>query len=144
MSDSRRRVLALDLGQARIGLALSDPLRLTAQPLASLSRRAERSDLDELQRLVEDSDVSHVVVGLPLLLSGAEGSGAAGARRFADLLRQRLPAVEVELWDERLTTVQAERMLAGAGVRGQRRRKVVDAVAAVLILQGYLDAHAIR
>lgn len=141
MSRTQQRVLALDLGQARIGLALSDPLGLTAQPLESLSRSNERRDLDRLQSIVQEFEVGRVVVGLPLLLSGAEGSGAVGARRFAERLRQRLAAVEVDLWDERLTTVQAERTLASGQVKAKRRRQVVDALAAVLILQSYLDAH---
>jgi putative Holliday junction resolvase len=81
------------------------------------------------------------VIGLPLLLSGDEGTAARSAREFAERLSRRLPGLSVELWDERLTTVEVERMLIAADVRRKKRKQVVDKLAAVLILQGYLDAH---
>jgi putative Holliday junction resolvase len=134
------RVLALDLGRVRIGLALSDPLGLTANPLETLKSIGARADVERLVRLAQEHGVTRIVVGLPLLLSGEEGDGARSARRFAARLRARLREVEVELWDERLTTVQAERTLISAGVSRRKRRRVVDGLAAVLILQSYLEA----
>jgi putative Holliday junction resolvase len=136
------RVLAIDLGDVRVGLALSDPLGITAQPFETLERRGERQDLDRLAEHVQRNDVRRVVVGLPLLMSGEEGTRARGAREFAARLAARLGQVQVELWDERLTTVQAERALLAGDVRRRKRREVVDRLAAVLILQSWLDARA--
>jgi len=136
------RVLALDLGEVRIGLALSDPLGVVAHPLETLASDGARRDLERVERLIRDREVVRVVVGLPLHMSGDEGSGAAAARRFAARLRGRVPGVEVVLWDERLTTVQAERAMRAANVRRGKRREVIDGLAAVLILQNYLDSRS--
>jgi putative Holliday junction resolvase len=136
----RGRVLAIDLGEARIGLALSDPLRMIAQPLEVHRCVGPRRDLARIASLVREREVDTVVIGLPRLLSGAEGEAAAAARRFADELRGRLSGVAVELWDERLSTVEVERMLVEADVGRARRRAVRDALAAAVILQGYLDS----
>jgi putative Holliday junction resolvase len=144
LSEGGGRLLGIDLGEARIGLALSDPLGLTAQPLEPLVRTALRRDLRRLAELISSNDVVTVVVGLPLLLSGAEGEAARRAREFADALRRRTPGTEVVLWDERLTTAEAERTMIQGGVRRRRRRRVVDGLAAVLILQGYLEARETR
>lgn len=143
MRGSGARVLALDLGEVRIGLAVSDPLGVTAQPLGFLRRHGEASDALSIRALVEEHGAGRVVVGHPLLLSGDRGSRAEHAERFAERLRSRLPGdVAVVLWDERLTTAEAERILLSDGVRRRRRREVVDAMAAVLILQSWLDARA--
>ena len=139
MNPAPGRILAIDLGRARIGLALSDPLGLTAQPLETLERVGPRRDLQALARRVEASEVGTVVVGLPRLMSGKEGRQARDAREFAHRLGRRIPGVRVELWDERLTTVQAERTMISGKVRRAKRRQIVDGLAAVLILQGYLD-----
>ena len=132
----------IDFGEARIGLALSDPLGLSAQPLESMTCVGPRKDANRIASIAREREVRTIIVGLPLLLSGEEGQSAKSARAFAERLRQRLGSVRVELWDERLSTVQAERTLISAGVRRRRRRAVVDAVAAVLILQNYLDSGA--
>jgi len=134
------RILAVDPGEVRIGLALSDALGISVHPLEPLRSSGAHRDVDAIGRIAEEQEVVRVLVGLPLLLSGEEGQGAAAARRLAARLRSRLPEVDVQLWDERLTTVQAERMLIGAGVKRQRRREVVDGLAAVLILKSYLDS----
>jgi putative Holliday junction resolvase len=139
VTQPRGRVLALDLGDVRIGLAVSDELWIVAQPAGILKRTRDRADLAAIARLVAEHGVSSVVVGYPLLLSGEEGERARMARETADRLRESL-AVPVELWDERLTTAQAERALIADGVRRQRRRQVVDSLAAVLILQSWLDS----
>ena len=133
-------VLAIDLGKARIGLALSDPDGRMAMPLATLVRRNRKKDLAELKQVVSDHRVRCAVVGLPLLMSGEEGDAAAGARSFAERLRAAVSGLEVELWDERLTTVEAERMLAEREVPSRRRKAMVDSLAAMVILQSYLDA----
>jgi len=134
-------VLALDLGEVRIGLALSDPLGLTAQPLETLQRIGIRKEMNRLAALIAEREVGRVVVGLPLQLSGEEGSAAIQAREFAERLSRRVPGISIELWDERLTTAEAERTLIAADVRRSKRKRVIDQLAAVLILQGYLDSH---
>lgn len=132
------RALGLDLGSVRVGVALTDPLGLTAQPFGLLKRRELNRDLAPLLALVASHDVTTIVVGHPLLLSGAEGASAADAARFVERIAP-VVAIPVVLWDERLTTVQAERALREGGVRGPRRRELVDAAAAALMLQSWLD-----
>ncbi|HKQ61447.1 MAG TPA: Holliday junction resolvase RuvX [Candidatus Polarisedimenticolaceae bacterium] len=142
MSEPAARVLAVDLGDAHIGLALSDPLRITAQPLETLHVAGPRQALEQVAARARSAEAATVVVGLPLLMSGEAGERALGARRFAEALSERLgQAVRVELWDERLTSVQAERTMLAGNVRRKRRKLAVDAMAAVLILQSWLDAH---
>ncbi len=141
MSDAASRILALDLGDARIGLALSDDLGITAQPVGFQTRVGPRADVEAIRKLIGRHEVARVVIGYPLLLSGRPGSRAAAAEEMASRLRAAVPNVPVELWDERLTTVQAERAMLEGNVRRKRRREVVDSLAAVLILQSYLDAH---
>lgn len=142
MSRDAACILAVDLGSVRIGLALSDRLGLAAYPLGALQRKGARRDFTELRKLVQEHEVTRAVVGLPLLMSGEEGSAAVQARSFADKLRAAVDGLDVEMWDERLTTVEAERLLAEAKVKRRRRRQVVDSLAATLILQSYLDARA--
>jgi putative Holliday junction resolvase len=131
----------VDLGTVRIGLALSDPLGMTAQPAGVLVRRALAADLASLAAYVRDREVERVIVGHPRRLSGEVGPAAARAEAFARRLGHALGAVPVELWDERLTTAEAERTLVAADVSRRRRRQVVDAMAAALILQAWMDAH---
>ena len=130
-------MLGLDLGQARIGVAISDPARLLAVPMGTV-RTGAPGDVQAIAALVRDHAVTLVVVGLPLRLSGERGPEAAHAERFAQALGGFL-GVPVELQDERLSTVEAERGLRTAGVAGRRRREVIDQSAATLILQSYLD-----
>lgn len=139
MSGGPGRVLAIDLGTVRVGLALSDPLRITGQPMGHLERRILGKDLRALIDIVTEKDVSTVVLGHPLLMSGVAGERAQDAEKFAERLRAALPC-PVLLWDERLTTVQAERALREGNVDGRKRRLVVDAAAAALLLQSWLDA----
>ncbi len=133
------RVLALDLGARRIGLALSDPLRLTAQGLDTLERRNKRQDLNFLKSLARRYGVSLVVVGNPVQMNGSEGSQSRHAREFAGQLERHL-GIEVRLWDERLTSVEAHRVLRETGMEATRRRQAVDRLAAVLLLQSFLDS----
>lgn len=131
------RILGLDLGDARIGVAISDPERRLAVPVGTV-RTGAPADLKAIADLVHSQGVTLVVVGHPLLLSGETGTEARHAEAFADALRSFL-GIEVVLHDERLSTVEAERALREAGVRGRDRRRVVDRSAATVILQAYLD-----
>jgi putative Holliday junction resolvase len=134
---SKGRVLGLDLGEARIGVAISDPDRRVAVPLGTVPAGAPQ-DLKAISKIVSENDVSLVVVGHPLSMSGARGPQADKAEKFADALRAILP-VPVELHDERLSTVEADRGLRDAGAPGRKRRAVVDRSAATVILQSFLD-----
>lgn len=129
--------LGIDPGDARIGVATSDPSGFLATPVETVRRG--RGDVRRLAQLVTELEAVEVVVGLPRSLSGAEGPAAAKAREFAALLARRVAPVPVRLCDERLTTVSAESMLREQGRRGAKRRAVVDQAAAVLILQTALD-----
>lgn len=132
------RALGLDLGRVRIGVAVS--AGAVATPLTVIHRtRSRRSDHDAIADLVRDEAADVVVIGLPISLSGADGPAAKGARAEARALASVL-AVPVELWDERWSTVTAERALREGGVRGPARRRVVDQIAAAVILQSWLDA----
>ena len=131
------RVLGLDLGQARIGVAISDPARRVAIPLGTV-RTGPPQDLQTIGSLVREHQVVEVVVGLPLKLSGGRGQAAALAETFAEVLREAF-GLPVSLQDERLSTVEADRGLKAAGASGRDRRRVVDRSAAAIILQAYLD-----
>jgi putative Holliday junction resolvase len=133
------RVLGLDLGQSRIGVAISDDARRVAVPFGTVHTGAP-DDVKAIARIVAENGVTEIVVGLPLSLSGASGEGADHARKFAEALRGFL-GISVALQDERLSTVEAERGLREAGVGGRSRRAVVDQSAAAIILQSYLDRH---
>ena len=141
MTETKRRVLAIDLGTVRVGLALSDPLRITGQPMGWIPRKSLRDDLLPLTEIIDAHDVETVVVGHPLLMSGIAGEGAVDAQAFALRLRGELTC-SVVLWDERLTTVQAQRALLEGNVSRKNRRNIVDATAAALLLQSWLDAQA--
>ncbi|QIK76743.1 Holliday junction resolvase RuvX [Nocardioides piscis] len=129
--------LGLDPGDARIGVARSDPSGVLATPLETVRRG--RGDVARLRRLVTETEAVEVVVGLPRSLSGGEGPSALKVREFATLLARQIDPVPVRLCDERLTTVSAESMLRDRGRKGADRRSVVDMAAAVLILQNALD-----
>ena len=136
------RVLALDWGTKRFGVALSDPLRLIAQPLTTLTRRpGRRPPVREIVELVARHAVALVVVGLPLGLDGEEGEAAGEARALGEAV-QRRSGVPVTFWDERLSTALALRSARAAGVRDRDSRERIDQMAAVAILQHYLDAQA--
>lgn len=135
--------LGVDVGTVRVGVARSDPSGILATPLVTLARdKAGNTDIAELAGLVREYEAVGVVVGLPRTLAGREGPSAAMAREYADLLAAAIRPVPVELADERLTTVSAERKLVGSGVRGSRaKRAVIDQAAAVELLQQWLDTH---
>jgi putative Holliday junction resolvase len=131
------RILGLDLGQSRIGVAISDPDRRVAVPLGTV-RTGAPEDIKAIAAMVREQGIVAIVVGQALSLSGRKGEAADHAEKFAQALRDFLK-LPVFLQDERLTTVEADRQLADAGLRGRDRRRVVDQTAATLILQAYLD-----
>jgi putative holliday junction resolvase len=139
-SGAAGRVMGLDLGDARIGVAISDPDRRVAVPFGTIHVGQPPGELRAIAALVAENTVSVVVLGHPRSLSGASGPSAKHAEAFADALRQAI-SVPVELQDERLSTTEAERVLREAGVKGRDRRRVVDRTAAAVILQAWLDSH---
>jgi putative holliday junction resolvase len=136
---SQRRILALDFGSKRIGLAITDELGLTAQGLPTLLRTNKRNDLDHLRRVIKQYEVGELLMGLPLRLSGATGIQSDKVEVFAEELRKKFK-LPVHLFDERLTSVQANRVLRESEMSIRRRAEVVDQLAAVLILQAFLEA----
>jgi len=135
------RVLGLDVGSKTIGVAVSDPLGITAQGLPTIRRQNKKSDFGQLQRLITEYTVTEIVVGYPLRMSGMEGVQGERMQRFADKLRAKF-SLPVHLWDERLTSAEANRVLRSSEISIQRRGEAVDRLAAVLILQNWLDARA--
>lgn len=134
------RVLGLDLGDARIGVAVSDPERRLAVPVGTVHVGQPPGELKAVAALVSEHDATLLVIGLPRSMSGEEGARAALAREFGSALGA-IVRVPIEFQDERLSTVEAERALREAGVTGRDRRRVVDRSAATVILQAWLDAH---
>ena len=132
------RILALDFGSRNIGLALSDELGMTAQGLPTYRRTNKRNDFDHLRRLIRQYDIAEIVIGLPLRMSGSEGVQAERVHAFADELRRKFK-LPVHLFDERLTSVEANRVLRQTNMSIRRRGEVVDQLAAVLILQAFLE-----
>ncbi|MEE8110338.1 MAG: Holliday junction resolvase RuvX [bacterium] len=132
------RILAVDLGSRRIGLAVSDPLGITAQPVPTLKAETWEADVEAVARIAADRGAKAIVVGLPLRMNGKAGKEAQRAERFADALR-RQTGLAVHTWDERLTTVASEKALIEAGHRRKKRRAMIDSTASILILQGFLD-----
>ena len=132
------RVLGVDFGERRIGLAVSDELGVTARPLHAIESRGYRADAAQVAEVARAQEAGAIVIGLPLHMSGETSPLAKRARRFAQALRAATKA-PVELWDERLSTVEAEQAMAQAGLKRAKRRDQVDAAAAAVILQSYLD-----
>ena len=137
------RTMALDVGTVRIGVALTDPLGYTAQPLLTLWRRSRGEDLRNLLRLIRKHEVTRVVVGNPLHLSGEVSAWARKVQEFAAELHRRAQ-IPVELFDERLTSVAAHEILNEAGVPRQQRATIIDQVAAVVILRDWMSAQATK
>ena len=137
------RVLGIDPGTVRIGLALSDPSGVIASPLSVLTRRSTAEDMAALRTLVAEHEVERVVIGLPRLMDGRLDAAAAAAQEFGNQLARTIGR-PVEYWDERLTTVAAERYLVAQGKRRRQRRADVDRMAAALLLQSYLDYRGSR
>lgn len=134
------RILGLDVGARRIGMAVSDLLGITAQGIETLQRKNKRLDFERLGAVIREYQVREIVVGLPLRMSGAEGTQAAKVQDFAAELRKRF-RLPVHLWDERLTSVEANRLLRETDLSIEKRGSAVDRMAAVLILQGWMEAN---
>jgi putative Holliday junction resolvase len=128
----------MDVGSRRIGLAVSDPLGITAQGIETLERRNKRTDFGILERVIKRYEVGEIVVGYPLQMSGNTGAQSEKMAAFAEELRRRF-ALPVHLWDERLTTAEAHRILDETEMSTRRRGEVIDQMAAVLILQSFLE-----
>ena len=138
------RVMGLDYGSKTIGVAVSDPMGLTAQGIETITREEEnklRKSLRRIEELVKEYQVEEIVLGFPKNMNNTIGERAEKSLQLKETLERRL-GLPVIMWDERLTTVEADRTLIEAGVRRENRKKYVDMIAAVFILQGYLDAKA--
>lgn len=131
--------MALDLGEKRIGIALSDPTRTIAAPYAVIGRKSRAEDVARYAQLIAERKVTLLVIGLPITLAGEEGQRAAWVRNYAATLAEQLP-VPILFHDESLTTIEAETSLRAQGKRGRKVKEQVDAVAAAIILQSWLDA----
>jgi putative Holliday junction resolvase len=136
------RILAIDYGSRRMGLAVSDGLGITAQGLETLERKNKRSDFARLERVIREYQVAEIVLGNPLRMSGEEGTQSRKVADFAAELRRRFE-LPVHLWDERLTSSEANRLLRESEVSLQRRAQAVDRMAATLILQSFLQARSV-
>ena len=135
------RILGLDYGSKTVGVAVSDPLGLTAQKVETIWRKQEnklRRTLARIEELIAEYEVEKIVLGFPKNMNNTVGERAEKALEFGEMLKKRT-GLEVIMWDERLTTVEADRTLIEAGVRRENRKQYLDGIAAVFILQGYLD-----
>jgi len=135
------RILGLDVGSKTIGVAVSDPLGITAQGLETIRRQNKRMDFERLEKVIQKYEVAEIVIGYPLRLSGGEGTQAEKMQSFARTIQERFH-LPVHLWDERLTSAQASRVLRDSEMSIKRRSEVVDRLAAVLILQSWMDRRA--
>ena len=139
------RSLGLDVGDKTIGVAASDLLNLTAQGVKTIRRTSIDEDLQELGKIISELDAKILVIGLPKNMNGTEGERCEMVRNFAETLQKNFPALKQVFWDERLSTVAAEKFLIGAAdVSRKKRKKVIDKMAAVYILQGFLDSQTLR
>jgi putative Holliday junction resolvase len=134
-----KRIIGLDVGDVRIGVAVSDALGITAQGVSTLRRKSLDEDLMALKMILEEYQVDTVVIGNPLNMDGQSGVQADKVKAFAEVMSERLNTRSI-LWDERLTTAEARKVLIEGGMRREKRKQVIDQMAAMLILQSYLDA----
>jgi len=135
------RILGLDVGEKRIGVAVSDPLGITAQPLEVVARDGQGSEWRRLPQILEEYNPQRAVMGLPVNMDGSEGKQTDLVRLFAKTFSRKFPGIEIVFQDERMSTAASERLLLEAGVRRDKRRRKRDVIAAALILQTFLDAH---
>ena len=135
-----QRILGLDVGDRTVGVAASDLLLMTAQGVETIRRETPDKDLSRLDELMREYDATQLVVGLPRNMNGTEGERCEVVRAFADAIKEKRPDAEIVFWDERLSTVAATKSLIMADVSRKKRKKVIDKMAAVFILQGYLDS----
>lgn len=138
------RIMALDLGTRTIGVAVSDVTGLIANGIETVRRTSPERDFSRLEQLVAQWEIGEIVLGYPKNMNGTIGERAKVSEQFAEELKNRFPGISVVLWDERLSTVAAERVLIDADLQRKKRRKVIDMMAAVVILQNYLDSRYLR
>lgn len=138
----KNRIIGLDVGSKTIGVAVSDAMGWTAQGIDTLRINEENEDfgIDQLIKIIDEYDVDTVIIGLPKNMNNSIGPRGEASIQFKDLLQQERPELKLVMWDERLSTVGAERTLLEADVSRKKRKKVIDKMAAVFILQGYLDS----
>jgi len=132
------RILAIDFGERRIGLAISDPLGITAQGLPTIDTRKTKDVFSHIQKIIQDREVEKIVVGMPKNMDGSIGFKGEEVKKFIEKLTRKTGAV-VKTWDERLTSVQSQRSMREMGIK-QKKKGVVDRISAILILQSYLDS----
>ena len=133
------RIMGLDIGDKTIGVAVSDLMGITAQGVKTIRRVGKKKDIEELKAIIKERQVNKIVSGLPKNMNGTLGPQGEKVLKFCELIKEET-GLEIEFWDERLSTVAAERSLIEADVRRDKRKKVIDMLAAVIILQGYLDS----
>ncbi|MGA0333697.1 MAG: Holliday junction resolvase RuvX [Kiritimatiellia bacterium] len=136
------RVLGVDYGRARIGLAVSDPLRMVATPLETVDGNSEKNALRRIREIIDEKNVRSVVVGLPLHMNGDFGELAQAATDFGEKLKSQVPGLEMVMWDERMSSVEAERAMNLSHTKAARKKELRDQLAAQIILQSWLDAQA--
>lgn len=132
------RIMGLDIGDNTIGVAVSDLMGMTAQGITTIKRESKKKDIEAIKDIIKEKNVNLIVSGLPKNMNGTVGPQAEKVMKFCELIKEETK-LEVEFWDERLTTVSAEKMLISGDVSRKNRKKVIDKLAAVLILQNYLD-----
>ena len=132
------RIMGLDVGDRTIGVSVSDLMGITAQGVTTIRRESKKKDIEELKKIIKEHNVNRIVSGLPKNMNGTIGPQSEKVIKFCDLLKEET-GIDIEYWDERLTTVSAEKMLIQGDVSRKNRKKVIDKLAAVLILQNYLD-----
>ncbi len=132
------RIMGLDIGDRTIGVAVSDLMGMTAQGVKTIKRTSKKNDIDEIKNIIKEKNVNLIVSGLPKNMNGTVGPQGEKVKKFCELIKEEID-IDIEFWDERLTTVAAEKTLITADVSRKKRKNVIDMMAAVLILQGYLD-----
>ena len=132
------RIMGLDIGDNTIGVAVSDLMGMTAQGITTIKRESKKKDIEAIKDIIKEQNVNLIVSGLPKNMNGTVGPQAEKVMKFCELIKEETK-LEVEFWDERLTTVSAEKMLISGDVSRKNKKKVIDKLAAVLILQNYLD-----
>ena len=138
--DDTQRAMGLDVGDRTVGIAVSDALMMTAQGITTIRRTALEKDLNEIKKIIDEYDVNVLVFGWPKNMNGTEGERCEIVKSFSDELKKVSPDGKIVFWDERLSTVAAEKNLIAADISRRKRKKVIDKMAAVFILQGYLDS----
>ncbi len=139
-----KRILALDIGTVRIGVAMTSPTGDFALPVETIHIKKSADPVEDIRKLLEQNDIQHIVVGLPLDLDGSEGAAVRRTKQFVAKLRQRIPNIKIFAQDERFTSSVAENVLMDLETKGEKKKLLVDSMAATLILQTWLDKQAAR